>query len=111
MSPRKPQTPAKSTGTAVARAPGPDLTALQSFVEDALHATVPALTRESVAIESMATGLRVAEAEKAALGEQRSLARRLFDALNTAFDAAEADLDKTIFRFKAGLSDGEGQGQ
>ena len=93
-------------------APGPDLTALQTFVEDAMRATVPAITRESVAVESMVTGLRVAEAEKAALGEQRSLAERLFGALNTSFDAAEADLDRTIDRFKAGLVDGaEGQGQ
>ena len=48
---------------------------------------------------------------RAGIRPDHAVARRLFDALNTAFDAAEADLDKTITRFRAGLSDGEGQGQ
>jgi hypothetical protein len=90
--------------------PGPDLTALQGFVEEAMRSTVPALTRESVAIENFATGLRVTEAELTALREQRSLVERLFGALITSFDAAEADLDKTISRYRNGLADGaEGQ--
>ncbi len=96
---------ARKTAIRIVPPPGPDLTAIQGFVEDAMRATVPALTRESVAVENFATGLRVTEAEKAALIEQRSLMERLFAALTTSFDAAEADLDKTIARYRGGLND------
>lgn len=82
---------------------GPDLNALAEFVKEAAAATVPAVTRDSLAQAQMVAGLRVLENDKATLREQRALAESLWVALATAFDHAEADLDRAIARHRAGL--------
>ena len=106
---RKPKTPAL---TVVAKTPpGPDLAALEAFVTEAAAATVAAVTRDSLAQAQMVAGLRVLENDKASLRDQRALAESLFETLIKSFDVAEADLDKAIARFKAGLVPDGAEGQ
>ena len=89
---------------------GIDLGALEAFVKEAASQTVAAVTRDSLAQSQMVAGLRALENDKATLRDQRALAESLFEALITSFDTAEADLDKAITRYRAGLLDGaEGQ--
>lgn len=98
---RKPKTPALASQPEIER-----------VVADAMRAHVPAVTRDSLAIETMASGVRVLEAEKAAISEQRSYYQRIFGALDESLANAEADADRAIARYRSGLpDDGVEQGQ
>jgi hypothetical protein len=95
----------KRRATAVTRR-GPDLEGIEAFIKDATETKVSAVKRDSLVRQTFTAELRILENEKASLGEKRSLADRLHDALIIAIDAEEADIDAAIARYRNGLLDG-----
>lgn len=101
-----PNTPATRKRAIAPRPAVPDLAGLEQFISDATATTQAAIARDTLVRERFTTELRVLESDKQALNEKRSLAERLFKALTQVFDAEEADIDRSIARYRNGLLDG-----
>lgn len=103
--PAKPKAkrPAKAIVSAEA---GPDLAALEQFINDATAAQQSAISPDDMVRKQFITGLRVTEAKIAALDEQASLARRLAEALLQNFADHRARLERAAQRYRNGLLDG-----
>ena len=99
----KPRKPARNVAKTEAV---PDLATLEQFISDATAAQQSAISPDDMVREQMVTGLRVTDAKIAALDEQASLARRLFDALNQSFADHRANLERAAARYRNALLDG-----
>lgn len=88
----------------------PDLAALDRVLTETAQQLAPMVSRTGSVRARMIAEMRVLEADLEALGARRRLVESHFNALTTAFDSEERDINDAIRAYRNGLADGaEGQ--
>ncbi len=89
----------------------PDLAALDRVLTETAQQLAPMVSRTGSVRARMIAEMRVLEADLEALAARRRLVESHFEALTTAFDSEERDINTAISAYRNGLAGDGAEGQ